>query len=170
VQDFLARTYLRRFTDFKRRTRAVRETDLPRVLDIYRTSFDGGSEAILERLAFQFRSVFYVIEGPDGAVAGYAAYYLRVYLAAFRPFIEATLFSIAVDSSFRGKGLGNVLLEESVEELRRNGVDKVHLFVNVENDRAILLYLKHGFVVAGTVPDICGHGAMCHRMDLDLGR
>jgi ribosomal-protein-alanine N-acetyltransferase len=168
MQDLLARAYLRRFADLKERTRAVREADMPRVLEIYHASFKGGAEEMLRRLSSLFQPIFYVVDDPDGTVVGYAAYYLRVYLSGLRPFREATLFSIAVHGAHRGQGLGNLLLKESIDEMRRNSVDMIHLYVNFQNQEAISLYERHGFTIIGTMPDICGQGAVCYRMDLPL--
>ena len=52
---------------------------------------------------------------------------------------------IGVLPAFRGRGLGRLLLEWSVEHLRRRGAADIELAVEAENELALGLYLRTGF-------------------------
>lgn len=82
----------------------------------------------------------------SGALVGYA-------LATFGYDIEfggrdALLTELFVVSSWRGRGLGRLLLDHAELELRSHGARAVHLMVRPENDGARALYTKRGFAVA----------------------
>jgi len=63
------------------------------------------------------------------------------------------LFSIAVDPSYRGKGLGGKLLRAFEEVCLSKKVKKVILEVSVINEVALNLYKKHGYRVVKTIPN-----------------
>ncbi len=50
----------------------------------------------------------------------------------------AELFSIGVDSSQQGKGIGRLLLTQTEDALRREGVDKVSLTTDFDNNESAL--------------------------------
>jgi L-phenylalanine/L-methionine N-acetyltransferase len=56
---------------------------------------------------------------------------------------------MVVAPDWRGRGLGSALLAEAFRWAEWAGVEKVHLTVYPENDRAINLYKKFGFVEEG---------------------
>lgn len=74
-------------------------------------------------------------------VMGYAGYWL---MAA-----EAHISTIAIDPTWRSKGLGEYLLLRTIEAAITDGADLVTLEVRVSNDRAQNLYEKYGFDVVG---------------------
>ena len=53
---------------------------------------------------------------------------------------------ISVSAEYRGRGIGTALLQRILSELKRNGFDKVILFVHRHN-RAVSLYKRYGFSV-----------------------
>ena len=57
---------------------------------------------------------------------------------------------ISVQKAFWGLGVGSALLTEVIERAKAGGVKVVHLTVNADNERAISLYKKFGFELAGT--------------------
>jgi RimJ/RimL family protein N-acetyltransferase len=57
-----------------------------------------------------------------------------------------------VDASWRGKGVGSRLLETAVAWARSTGANKIVLGVFPDNDAAIALYTKAGFVREGYHP------------------
>jgi ribosomal protein S18 acetylase RimI-like enzyme len=65
------------------------------------------------------------------------------------------LAKMAVDKSERGKGLGNILLEKTLERARDMGAHKIVLRSNTAMKPAIALYKKYGFrtVRMGPHPD-----------------
>lgn len=58
---------------------------------------------------------------------------------------EATLMDIAVDSAFRGKGIGRSLVEFVVNHSLLHGVNEMWLEVRESNHNAIKLYESSGF-------------------------
>ncbi len=60
----------------------------------------------------------------------------------------ATL-GIAVSADRRGRGIGSALLAEALRWARDRGVAKLVLSVYPDNDRAIALYRKFGFIEEG---------------------
>jgi ribosomal protein S18 acetylase RimI-like enzyme len=54
--------------------------------------------------------------------------------------------SMYVIPSWRGRGIGAQLLEEGMERIRNGwGLSRFQMNVEVDNERALHLYLKHGF-------------------------
>ncbi len=58
---------------------------------------------------------------------------------------EAEILSVAVDSAYRGRGLGRRLLMQHLGRLAGYGVQTVFLEVGEKNDPAAKLYLHAGF-------------------------
>lgn len=52
---------------------------------------------------------------------------------------------IAVNSSFRGKGIGLLLMQEAEKQTLREGIDTIDLFVSEINSEALSLYEKMDF-------------------------
>ncbi|HBY99575.1 MAG TPA: ribosomal-protein-alanine N-acetyltransferase [Chloroflexi bacterium] len=79
---------------------------------------------------------------PSGRpVMGYAGYWLMAG--------EAHISTIALDPTWRSKGLGEYLLLRTIEAAIADGADLVTLEVRVSNTRAQNLYEKYGFDVVG---------------------
>ncbi|KYG66443.1 hypothetical protein AZI86_05190 [Bdellovibrio bacteriovorus] len=55
------------------------------------------------------------------------------------------LAKMAVDPISRGKGYGDILMEEAIKWARTKGANKVMLLSNTILEPAITLYKKHGF-------------------------
>ena len=53
---------------------------------------------------------------------------------------------MGVIKDMRGKGIGEKLLNATLEDLRRKGIKRIDLDVRADNGKAIKLYLKMGFV------------------------
>ncbi|MEO9111999.1 MAG: GNAT family N-acetyltransferase [Lacunisphaera sp.] len=56
---------------------------------------------------------------------------------------------LGVHPQCRGRGLGHLLLQRAVSEMRAQGMTRVRLQVAADNCRAIAFYLSHGFHEAG---------------------
>ena len=70
---------------------------------------------------------------------------------------ESDVMNVAVAPDCRRKGIGNLLVEELTELLKKDGVYKLTLEVRVSNDPAIALYEKLGFQVLGRRPNYYSH-------------
>lgn len=62
---------------------------------------------------------------------------------------EATLFNLAINPAHQGQGLGKILLENLIAQLKGNGLQTLWLEVRVSNTPAIGLYEKLGFKLQG---------------------
>ena len=59
------------------------------------------------------------------------------------------IYSIAVHPDFRGKGLGQALMDQTIRTANECKAAKITLEVKVTNAAAIALYMKNGFIPAG---------------------
>lgn len=86
----------------------------------------------------------------DGALVGYAGINIGD--------LESEIMTIAVCPSHQGQGLGSALLQRMIEASDAAGVRRVLLEVEVDNDAAIGLYERFGFVRNGIRPNYYGLG------------
>lgn len=63
---------------------------------------------------------------------------------------HATTLAIGVRRSHWGCGAGSALLKEALSWSRVAGLVRLELTVHIRNQRAVALYLRHGFEVEGT--------------------
>ncbi|MBL7153465.1 MAG: GNAT family N-acetyltransferase [Phycisphaerae bacterium] len=93
----------------------------------------------IERSYFERGGAFYVLEGKAGSIIGAYGLY---------PIDEATceLRKMYLSKSFRGKGLGKLLLEDALAQARRMGFRKVTLETASVLKEAISLYKSYGFL------------------------
>ena len=54
--------------------------------------------------------------------------------------------NLYITSKHRRKGIGSKLLEEIIRSAEKKGVLEIHIVTEFENETAISLYRKHGFV------------------------
>lgn len=73
----------------------------------------------------------------DGKIAGYVIYWVT--------FENGQIANIAVDPALRGMGLGKVLLQEAIEQMKNENCEMVSLDVRVSNQAARKLYESFGF-------------------------
>jgi GNAT superfamily N-acetyltransferase len=66
------------------------------------------------------------------------------------------LFVIYLDPGERGRGLGTLLLDRVIEQVRGAGAEEIWAGVVVDNERGIPFYRARGFETVETVP---AHGA-----------
>jgi ribosomal protein S18 acetylase RimI-like enzyme len=64
---------------------------------------------------------------------------------------SAELLSIAVDPAICHKGLGTVLVRQSLQRCRELGLDRVKVLVAADNEPANRLYTKCGFKLVGQI-------------------
>lgn len=71
---------------------------------------------------------------------------------------EGELARLAVLPEEQNKGLGRIMLQFGMEELKRRGCQGIHILVNKHNDKAIRCYSVFGFQVVGE----------CHMYEQDF--
>lgn len=122
--------------------------DLPRVLELERELFGEGAWSqwmLREELTGPHR--FYVAltvpsrDASDGLLVGYAGTWFDGQ--------DAQVMTIGVASDHQGSGFGRMLLEALLEHERARGTEQVFLEVRVDNDVAIGMYERAGFVRLG---------------------
>jgi ribosomal-protein-alanine N-acetyltransferase len=84
---------------------------------------------------------FVLVAESDGEIAGYSVFYLTP--------PESELPDIVVDEKYRGRGLGRLLLEESIKILKDKEIDSIFLEVRESNMPARTLYEHIGFEQIG---------------------
>ena len=70
----------------------------------------------------------------------------------------AFIHSFYIKKGYRNKGSGSLLLEKSIEILKKQGIKKIELTVDAQNLTAISLYKKFGFINSGFKEDMYGKG------------
>jgi ribosomal-protein-alanine N-acetyltransferase len=78
------------------------------------------------------------------------------------------IHSFYIKKGYRNKGFGSLLLEKSIEILKKQGVKKIELTVDPQNLTAISLYKKFGFVNSGFKEDMYGKGIGRNIMVCDI--
>jgi ribosomal protein S18 acetylase RimI-like enzyme len=120
--------------------RRGRRTDRRPALDVDNRAFPafwrlddaGFREAMTATPSARFR-----VAVVDRRVAGYAV----TGRAGHRGYLQR----LAVDPDVQGHGLGRALVADALEWLRRRGVTNAVVNTQVENERALALYLATGF-------------------------
>ena len=84
---------------------------------------------------------YYIVLVKDEKIVGYAGFWDII--------DDAQIMNVAVDTMYRGKGLGNLIMEDFIKEAKDRNLDTMSLEVRVSNEPAIKLYEKYGFEVQG---------------------
>ena len=118
--------------------RSWEEKDLPILAKIEESCFpcDAWSEEMLSQ-TLKTPYQWSVLAEEDGEIYGYAC--------LFSLFETAELLNIAVDTAYRGRGIGEMLLTAVHEQAKRLGAERILLEVRVSNTPAIALYKKFGY-------------------------
>jgi ribosomal-protein-alanine N-acetyltransferase len=117
--------------------------DLPAMTRMERESFDSyqGPDNLSKELNKNDGSNYIAVAESGDDKIGYA----NIHVVRG----EAQLYSIAIDSSCRGQGIGEMLLSHMIDKSRTLGCDIMTLEVREGNTAAIELYKKLGFKEVG---------------------
>jgi [ribosomal protein S18]-alanine N-acetyltransferase len=142
--------------------RSFEKNDLPSILRIELESFDRDAWS---------RGVFleYACAAPDLFLVARVAGRIVGYSIACLARHGAEIASLAVRPGYRREGVATVLLKTTIRKVRRSGAQAVWLMVRRQNEEAIRLYRKLGFVRAGTVPNYYDDNSSGWRMRVSLG-
>ena len=72
--------------------------------------------------------------------------------------VTGRIYTLAIDPSTQGRGLGRLLVTNMLDELAVRDVRRVYLEVRADNSRAIALYEKLGFTIVRDLRDYYGDG------------
>lgn len=118
-------------------TREMQEHDIPAIMEIERASFSTPWSEI------SFLSEIYKKNG----ISRVALLEERLigYVCVNYVLHESHLLNLAVQQDFRRRGVGTILLNESLKELKKKGCVFVYLEVRVSNTAAQGFYERFGF-------------------------
>jgi ribosomal protein S18 acetylase RimI-like enzyme len=78
---------------------------------------------------------------------------------------KAELLAVAVEPSFRGRGVGTLLVRSFLEEISDHGASSAHVVLGADNAAARALYERSGFVEAGRFEMHAGTESLLMRWD-----
>jgi ribosomal-protein-alanine N-acetyltransferase len=141
--------------------RVFERSDLPGILRMERESFhrDAWPREVFLDYAAAVPELFLVAR-IEGKIAGYCIACLTRQ--------DAELASLAVRPLYRNRRVATALLNATIRKLRRSGVAAIWLMVRRENEAAIRLYRKLGFVRIRTVPNYYDGRSTGWRMRISL--
>lgn len=132
-------------------------SDIRRVMEIEEESSLDGDSALYMELYEDWPAGFMVVENDD-SVIGFVVLVLTLEG-------DGRIFALAVDSRYRGWGVGRTLLKLAFNTLRKRKIGFVRLEVRVSNQIAQRLYRSMGFIDVGFIPFYYkdGEGAVLMR-------
>ena len=125
--------------------REMTEADLDEVSRIeWETFSDPWSKtSFLESISEQ--NNYYLVALINDIIVGYCGY--------CGVLDEGYIYNVAVDSSYRRRGIGYKIVEEVIIHAARRGIHGLTLEVRISNKAAIYLYKRHRFVELGIRKD-----------------
>jgi L-amino acid N-acyltransferase YncA len=144
VRDYLGSLKAREYSDSTKFVRLFRDGDLRHVLHIYEKSFSNRDNHQIIKYSRQFRNIFYVYE-LNGVVVGYLGFYVHLHREGLKIIQKATLFSVAIEEKMRNRGICTTAYRECLAELKRNGVQTVNAYINVNNSVSLAIHDTIGF-------------------------
>jgi ribosomal-protein-alanine N-acetyltransferase len=139
--------------------------DLSQVERIEKASFDDPYTAIIFWSLFLDPKVcFRVAINKDKVLVGYSI----IKLETSKSTKQSHLVSIAIAQKFRRKGYGKTILRDSINLAKDKQSPRMILEVRADNESAISLYRKLGFVQESVIPSYYGNGEDALSFSLNL--
>lgn len=138
-------------------------SDLNEVMNIENACF--GVDAFSRRqmiYLMTYAKGSFLVARHDGQLAGYMA------LITSKRHNTGRVYSIAVSPQYRGMGIGGALIDKAIKFARITELKAIFLEVRMDNDSAIALYEKKGFVKRSIKPGYYEDGADAYSMVLGL--
>lgn len=143
--------------------RPYRETDWPAVWPILQRTFAGGdtyafapesTEGEIHRAWVELPLATFVAVDDDGAIVG--TYYLKPNQPGLGAHVCNCGYVVAPEAE--GRGIATAMCEHSQDEARRHGFRAMQFnLVVATNERAVRLWQRLGFAIAGTLPRAFSH-------------
>ena len=140
-------------------TRAARQEDLPRILEIYNAAIADGKSACDERsrtladkevwFAEHYPKYPVIVSETDDRISGWAALSPWARHDGYAKTVEISLY---VDADFRERGLGKQLLEALVAAGQQAGFYVFVARILEGNDVSVRLHERCGFLHVGRQP------------------
>ncbi|MBT5201252.1 MAG: GNAT family N-acetyltransferase [Thaumarchaeota archaeon] len=151
--------------------RRAEPSDLISIMEInLKTLPEHYSDYFYESLLAELPEAFIVAE-VGGKHVGYIMCKTEYGFSNFKKlgFIKkGHVVSIAVIDEFRKKGIGNALVEESVNGVKLRNCDEFYLEVRCSNNDAVRLYEKLGFVIKQQLNAYYRDGEAAYLMAIEL--
>ena len=125
--------------------RQAKVGDIPAILEIEQECFQ-------EDLICRSKGTFYVVVEQERMIA-----YVSLLFHAGTRYLR--IYSIAVHPDCRGRKLGQLLMERTIETALECKAAKITLEVKESNTPAIKLYMKNGFIPVGVKPNYYHDGS-----------
>lgn len=153
--------------------RAIKQADAADIAAIYTFESVIANTGQIPLRDGQFWTNFWKSKDPNGVelvceIEGRAVGHLGIITSASHRRKHVASFGIAVHPDFQGRGVGSALIAEMLK-LSDNWLNivRMELIVLSDNQRAIGLYRKHGFVVEGEARfDIFRAGQFTHSTQM----
>jgi len=144
--------------------------DIPGVIKVNMATLpEHYSDYFYYEILNEFPRTFLVAE--MGETVGYIMCRIEHGLSLMRRFGLAKkghIISIATVEQHRGKGIGTMLLQCAMDEMRKDGCKETFLEVRTTNEEAIRLYKKLGFQITGTLQGYYKDGEAAYLMAMQL--
>ena len=137
--------------------RRISLSDLDRVMEIEKASFpdrEAWSKTYFEILYQKYPEGFIIAEN-NGKVIGYTIGRPQNRAPAER---VAEIVSLAVDPTWRQKGVGAKLTNFLIEHFKEKGLKEISLCVRTKNKKGISFYQKLGFKILKTIKNYYRNG------------
>ncbi|MGO1345916.1 MAG: ribosomal protein S18-alanine N-acetyltransferase [Bifidobacterium psychraerophilum] len=123
--------------------RSLLEKDIASIAKLERELFGAGawSEALVRQEINAPARNYLVDEGPEGGIRGYAGYWYDG--------DDAELMTIGVAKRWQRRGIAIHLLEYLLSQAHQQGARRMLLEVRVDNEAAISMYARLGFLRIG---------------------
>lgn len=131
-----------RGSSLKPRIRPAKKEDLPAILELEKICFKEETfhKRQIEYLLLKARSLV-LVASLEGNIVGSIIILLRKHIS------NARIYSLNVQPSYRRKGIGSLLIDQSENLLAKMGYRNLTLEVGVNNIAARNLYTLNGFSV-----------------------
>ena len=81
---------------------------------------------------------------------------------------EGHLKSVAVEKTYRDKGIGSEMLSRFEDYLSKQEIHEIYLEVSVENEIAIRFYIKRGYEIKRKIPNFYINGEDAYIMHKNI--
>lgn len=143
------------------RLRRAGPEDLDAVAALERDCFEPerrSSRAVLRRSLRSVRQEVWLLDGPDGGPSA-------AMVVVWRHPRTTRVYSLAVRSEHRGRGLGERLMRLAEEGARRAGASRIVLEADAHLPRLVSWYEELGYRVVAERPDYYAPGRPAVRME-----
>ena len=126
--------------------REAANEDIEGIIEVLKTIYlqdVAWAERAIKKLLATENYVILVAE-LDDQIVGFIDYYILP--SIWEKWNEATINNLFIHKDYQGKGIGSRLLEEVIKRTDEIGIVELHVGTEKDNERAISLYKKHGFL------------------------